>query len=801
MKKLLSLFAMAGIIFSLASCSNDDDGGGDPTPDNEVLTGSITEDMTLTNDRIWELSGRVFVTGGATLTIEAGTIIKGQPGTGTNSSGLYIARDGMIDAVGTASSPIIFTSVDDNIEVGELQGTNLTEADNQLWGGVVILGNAPISVDAGTTAQIEGVPAAESLGQYGGSDAADDRGTFKYVSIRHGGTTIDASSGSDINGLTLGGVGSGTEISDIEIYANFDDGIEFFGGSVNVSNILVYKVGDDAIDVDQAYSGTIDNFLVYTGEDSDEVLEIDGPEGTATGSFTIQNGTAINDGGGNAADFKSSAMGTVENVKWTGFSGGAGAIKIRASFNADCSEKADAYLNLVNEELVFTDVEFFSVLVYDGDEDDACDLPTGDDDYQLVANEIINKTTTTGATSTSGFDTWAFASLSGSLGGGVPTDNILSGNITSNTTLTADVIWELSGRVFVTGGATLTIEPGTIIKGQPGTGTNASGLYIARDGKINAAGDADNPIIFTSVDDNIEVGQKVGTNLTDENQLWGGVVILGNAEISVDAGTTAQIEGVPASETLGQYGGSDNADDRGVFKYVSIRHGGTTIDASSGSDINGLTLGGVGSGTEISHIEIYANFDDGIEFFGGSVDVSHLLIYKVGDDAIDVDQSYSGTISEFMVYTGSDSDEGLEIDGPEGTLEGSFTIQNGTIIADGGGNAADFKSQAMGSVENVKWSGFAGDAGNVKIRASFDANCDDKADAYTNVTAGTPALTFATVEFASLLVYDSDTDDACDLPASYQTDVEGLITSTTATGITASTVFDAWTYVAINNLF
>ncbi|GAA0892246.1 hypothetical protein GCM10009122_19250 [Fulvivirga kasyanovii] len=384
-------------------------------------------------------------------------------------------------------------------------------------------------------------------------------------------------------------------------------------------------------------------------------------------------------------------------------------------------------------------------------------------------------------------------------------NEVLSGLITANKTLTADRIWELAGRVIVTDGATLTIEPGTIIKGRPGEGTNASVLMIARDGMIDAEGTADNPIIFTATADNIAVGQKIGTNLdANDNELWGGVVILGNAPISPDAGTTAQIEGVPASEPLGQYGGDVADDNRGTLKYVSIRHGGTTIDAVAGNDINGLTLGGVGSGTTISHIEIFANYDDGVEFFGGSVNLSNLLVYTVGDDAIDVDQAYSGTVSNFLVYTSTaaSSDEGLEIDGPEGSENstGKFTIENGTITSvDGGGFAADFKSKAQGTVNNVKYSGFTGGA-TIKIRASFDPDnaCADKTDAYTNLIGDN--LVFTTVEFSAVSVYDGDDEDACDVPASYQTSAAGKVSSATATGASDATVFDAWSYASISEL-
>jgi hypothetical protein len=267
---------------------------GGSTEESSVIdvSGAITVSTTWTNDNIYKINQKVVVDAGATLTIQEGTIIKGTPGTGSLASALIIARGAKINAVGTASEPIIFTSSSDNIEVGQTAGTNLDENDRGLWGGLIILGNAPCSFSGNIPeAQIEGIPADDTFGLYGGPDAADNSGVLSYISIRHGGALIGE--GNEINGLTLGGVGNGTVINNIEVVANVDDGIEFFGGTVNASNLLVWAQGDDALDIDQAYSGTIDNAVVVLGDFSDHAFEIDGPEGSASGSFTIQNATII----------------------------------------------------------------------------------------------------------------------------------------------------------------------------------------------------------------------------------------------------------------------------------------------------------------------------------------------------------------------------------------------------------------------------------------------------------------------------------------------------------------------------
>lgn len=261
----------------------------------------------------------------------------------------------------------------------------------------------------------------------------------------------------------------------------------------------------------------------------------------------------------------------------------------------------------------------------------------------------------------------------------------VSSNITSNTTWETGKVYVLANRVAVTSGATLTIQPGVIIKGEAGTGANATALIIARGAKIMAEGTPAKPIIFTSIADEIQPGQVASPNLpTDMNGLWGGLIVLGNAPISASA-PSVQIEGIPVSDQNGLYGGSDPNDNSGVIRYVSIRHGGANI--GEGNEINGLTLGGVGSGTTIEHVEVVSNQDDGIEFFGGTVNVSNALVWNAGDDAIDTDQSWAGTLNNFVVIGAGD--ELFELDGPEGAMEAKHVIMNGSVKAAGADGLVD----------------------------------------------------------------------------------------------------------------
>jgi len=394
-KKLrnMALIIAAGSLV-LTSC-NDDDDEDDTPPANTVRR--ITADETWEADEIHELNGRVVVNEGVTLTIEPGAIIKAASGQGTAASALIVARGATIIADGEPDMPIIFTSEADDIEIGETMGSNLDRTDNQLWGGVIILGSAPISAEDGDTeTNIEGIPAEAGYGEYGGDNPNDDSGSFTYVSIRHGGISIG--DGNEINGLTLGGVGDQTTINNVEVYATLDDGIECFGGTANINNALVYYQGDDGIDLDMNYSGTISNFAVIHGDGigTDESLEIDGPENDTytDGQFTLENGICRIEGSdGSAADFKSGAQGFVVDVT---FESGSKEVKFRTGFNADCTHEDDAYTNMAVENpalLQFSECNMSGgVEVYDGDadEDNPTSCPDELNDATATAASVLN---------------------------------------------------------------------------------------------------------------------------------------------------------------------------------------------------------------------------------------------------------------------------------------------------------------------------------------------------------------------------------------------------------------------------
>lgn len=279
-------------------------------------------------------------------------------------------------------------------------------------------------------------------------------------------------------------------------------------------------------------------------------------------------------------------------------------------------------------------------------------------------------------------------------------DMLAAGN---NVNWTNDKTYILDGFVFVSDGQTLNIQEGTVIQGKPGEGSEASALVISRGGRIEAEGTASEPIIFTFHGD-------AGNTAPTVRGQWGGLIILGNATLNSSPGETA-IEGIPTTETRGLYGGNNDTDNSGTLKYVSIRHGGTNIGADN--EINGLTLGGIGSGTTIEYVEVIGNKDDGIEWFGGTVSGNHLITAFCGDDGLDYDEGYRG-LNQFVVVhqdpADGGGDRGGEHDGgtdPEtGTPYATPIFFNVTSVGNSGARALTFRDNAGGEYHNSIFTDF-----------------------------------------------------------------------------------------------
>jgi hypothetical protein len=239
LQRLLPLMLVGALALNVTSCKKDNDNDNDPVTEDTsgkyTLSGDVTADRELSNDRVWTLKGYVYVKDGATLKIPAGTIIKSDI---VDKGAIIVERGGKIMAEGTASSPIVFTS---GLPKGQRRPGD--------WGGIILLGKAP--TNRSTEPTIEG----GVNRNYGGTDPNDNSGVLKYVRIEFAG--IAAAPGSEINGLTLGGVGSGTTIDYVMVSYGNDDAYEFFGGTVNAKHLIAFSCLDDDFDFDFGYTGKL----------------------------------------------------------------------------------------------------------------------------------------------------------------------------------------------------------------------------------------------------------------------------------------------------------------------------------------------------------------------------------------------------------------------------------------------------------------------------------------------------------------------------------------------------------------
>ncbi|MBI4903631.1 MAG: hypothetical protein HY820_08350 [Acidobacteria bacterium] len=285
--------------------------------------------------------------------------------------------------------------------------------------------------------------------------------------------------------------------------------------------------------------------------------------------------------------------------------------------------------------------------------------------------------------------------------GVVRVSTVISGEITSDRILTNDTAWEIRGIVYVKNNATLMVEPGTFILGQPGS-TPASAIIVTRDGKINASGTKSRPIIMTS-------SQPFGQRARGD---WGGLVMLGKAPINVAASVnggicpadgcknppgTFYVEGLVGNpDSL--YGGNDPNHSCGTLKYVRVEYAGTIL--SPNNELNSFTWGGCGKGTVAEHLQATYGKDDSFEWFGGNMDAKWLVGGLGADDFIDYQLGWTGRVQFGLMYQSPDApgNRGLEGDNSEydqGAVPySSPTIFNTTFI--GSGNPGFDESNSPG---------------------------------------------------------------------------------------------------------
>jgi trimeric autotransporter adhesin len=706
------------------------------------LSGRLTasndgDTITLTNDTVWALEGPVFVgednAESVTLEIEPGTIIFGRSG----ADYLVVSRGSDIDANGTATNPIIMTSYNDVVGA---------EVSPGQWGGLVILGNAPSTKcpnDGSACAlQVEG---AQEGAVFGGTDSTDSSGTLRYTVVKYAGFEIAPDN--ELNGITFGGVGSGTVVEYIQVHANSDDGVEFFGGSVNAKYLVLTGNQDDSVDWDNGYKGKLQYVYVEharDGSDANRGVEGDGDGGNANddgGAFQfsapmIANMTIV----GNTFDtedtdsegllLRDQTAAKIMNLLVTGPEQMGECLEFdnddTVQGNLDDGDLTITYSALVcSEPLKGVDAPGKTTAdlttwfigqtgnqIVDYSDADARNALGINNDGSLTAQSTLltaggNPSTMDGFFGENSFvgavgatdwrQGWAFGfgggqvavaqSQSGCPAGTTTIVSVdgetntcqVSGRITSDLTLTQGNMYALSGAVFVGGdntdSATLTVEPGVIVYGSSGNDY----LVISRGSKIDANGTASNPITFTSA----QHAADPSTLANGEAGQWGGLVILGNGRSTkcpTDGTACAlQVEGVQEGAV---FGGTDDTDNSGVLRYVRVMHGGFEI--APDNELNGITFGGVGSGTTVEYIQVHKNADDGVEFFGGAVNAKYVVLTNIQDDSVDWDNGYDGKMQFVLVKHAaddSDANRGIEGDGDGGNagFGAGFEFSNPTV--------------------------------------------------------------------------------------------------------------------------
>ncbi len=336
----------ADIIINDNSVTNNNSGGGTTDPQTIFLSGTFNEDLTLDANNTYKINGSLIMASGTTLTIPAGMTIEAL----AQGSDVYVAisQGAQIIANGTVDNPIVFTSDASAPQAGD-------------WGGLIVLGDAPINSVTGAataTSEIASLP-------YGGTDTTDNSGILRYVRVQYSGGSADGQS--ENNGISFYGVGNSTVVEYIQVYEGKDDGIEFFGGTVNVDYAVVVNAQDDSIDWTEGYSGSITNAYVLHGAEHDKGIEADGYNidigNNSSPIFwskpTVTNLTIVGNGSGTgneAVSLRAGTQGIFNNVLLEGFAEG-------FDLDGDAGANSDnpTGTGVLNGDLSVTDVTFTDV--------------------------------------------------------------------------------------------------------------------------------------------------------------------------------------------------------------------------------------------------------------------------------------------------------------------------------------------------------------------------------------------------------------------------------------------------------
>ncbi len=731
--------------------------------------GEITGNVTWYSTNLYTITNTIYVLSNAVLNIEPGTVIWSVPGdeSDTNNiifTALFVCQGGKMYAEGTRTRPIIFTAQYDDVN----DPNDYTINDTALWGGIVLCGKAVINRPSDTGGNLaspkydiyEGLAdTTASNGQkvhrYGGNDDADNSGVMRYVSIRHGGQNIKVDK--ELNGLSLCCVGSNTIIEHVEVIANDDDGFEFFGGTVNTKYLVSAFCLDEEFDIDQGYRGKSQFWFGihpknYAGQFGGEWNGE--PNGLATSNtplaqFTVYNMTLVGSGPDSALRIRDYAAPRVYNSVFTEFKtkgitvGNPGSIFFTngtIEFRETIWNTNTGPVDLVASNAIFAVTSLSNVFLNPLLTSISYTNDGGLDPRPASGSPALNSSITppcdgflTPVSYKGAFDNkdlwlndWTALDSYGLLPRRTNAVNV-GGEITGNVTWYSTNLYTITNTIYVLSNAVLNIEPGTVIWSVPGDESDTNNiiftaLFVCQGGKMYAEGTANNPIIFTAQYDDVNDPNDYTIN---DTALWGGIVLCGNAVINRPSDTGGNLapikydiyEGLADTtasngQKVHRYGGNDDADNSGVMRYVSIRHGGQNIKVDK--ELNGLSLCCVGSNTIIEHVEVIANDDDGFEFFGGTVNTKYLISAFCLDEEFDVDQGYRGK-SQFWFgihpknYSGQ---FGGEWNGEPNGLATSntplaqFTVYNMTLVGSGPDSALRIRDYAAPRVYNSVFTEF-----------------------------------------------------------------------------------------------
>jgi hypothetical protein len=637
------------------------------------LSGDIFEDILLTANNFYELVGKVTIGGDdvnpAVLSVQAGTTIFG----GSSTDFLVISRGSQLIANGSRTAPVTFTALAD------LEGNADIDVDRGLWGGLVINGKAPINdcpagIAGGTAACTKEGEA--NSGTFGGDQPEDSSGVLRYVVVKFAGSNVDEQN--QLNGIAFQGVGAGTEVEFVQVHNNLDDGIEFFGGTVNAKYVVLTGNADDSLDWTDGWQGSVQYLLIQQADDAgDNGIEADSREGDETAEPRSLPRIANMTIKGNAA----------ERAVYLRRGTGLETYNTIVEGSANCLRVAGDSLNQLGTGITFDGVSFGCPTVVEGDDIPAIEalldasnvsqtgqaVPpadlSGDDFFEdvpfigAVQDEANDWTTgwTVGMPETATDFPCPTGTTEVTAVDGRQTCEV-AGTIVGDLVLTRDNYYLLNGKVTVgddnANPGRLYIDSGTTIIGDD----TADFLVVSRGSQILATGTRFSPITMTALTD------VLGTASQTDRGLWGGLVINGNAPINdcpagIDGGTAACTKEGEANSGL--FGGDQPLDDSGVLNYLVVKFAGSAVDAQN--ELNGIAFQGVGSATEVDYIQVYNNLDDGVEFFGGTVNVKHVVLTGNADDSLDWTDGWVGS-AQFVHIVQADTagDSGIEADNREG---------------------------------------------------------------------------------------------------------------------------------------